>query len=133
MNEQDVKQAAEAVLPKVNELAQRLLGYLESGMDLAQEQAPLLVAEILRWAIFEGMFFAALFALPALVWCGVVICRLKGHCKTDDAFDFWMPTGMMGGLGMPFAIGLSVSNLFVAMKAILAPRVFLIEYLSDLL
>jgi len=132
MDEQNVKQAAESVVPQVTELAQRMLGYLESGMDAAQEQMPLLLGEIIAWGIAEHLIIAAMFWVAPCVWVCVGMSVYRHVAEANNEGDAGFMVFVVSVLQAPLIIG-GVMFFLAALKAVVAPRLYLIEYLRDLL
>ena len=131
--EEQAKEVASTIIPQIEQLSEKVLVYLESGVDLAAEQAPQLITEILSWSVFDGLFWAG-FAMVLLVIVGVVVKKLWGIAEgrkydSDEMKFLAFAVGLVGS-----AVGgiIFCSNFFYAIKAIVAPRLLLIEYFSNL-
>ena len=128
----------------MNELNTRLLEYLPdpntvkggigSVVEVLQIEAPLLVSELVRWEIVKN--------LPVQVFCLCVILLAivlwKKHWrKTLDSRgdiepDIFMPFAIITGIVcIPCAFGFCLS--FGWIKPLVAQRLFLLEYVSNLL
>lgn len=134
--EQEIKQVAETIAPQVEQTVNSLLQYLQSGMHFANEQAPLLVNEIIKWGIFENLLFFVIFLIPLFV-CIFMTCHYFRKIKNSGNYSHFGKENFVFGL----VAGWTLSSLSIvvsllcfvdAFRAILAPRLYLIEYLSHL-
>ncbi len=116
-----------------NEQMNELMGWLRSGVEMAQREAPEVAAEIVRWNIAAGFLSVALgAALFVSAWAWWVKHPVKDRSEytypweqTDDQFFCALPTiGFLFFGSIPFLIGL-----FCMIQAIVAPRLAVLEYL----
>lgn len=130
---------------------ERMLEGMERGANFAGEQIPLLVQEILIW---NGVFHGA-WALIGLVMVFVLARFFRGHAEKlaawhgdwhslDDQMRarFWNDKSNLSALQSVTVIAkygsigvgalLFFVNIFVTLKIILAPRLYLLEYAADL-
>lgn len=100
--------------------------------EFLQEQAPLVVQELVRWQIVGNTALAALVVVVLIIWWwpGYIICK---RLDPDGTSDF--PTGpwaVFGGFGTLFGLPFALSCAYDALMWTLAPRVALIEYAANL-
>lgn len=125
----------------IQQILSALLGYLQTAAGFAAEQAPLVLQEILNWAIAAN-------ALSMVVTAGIIygFCAFlrsvwkrarmpygngegESRIDTDDAALLTiLPVIFIGVAGIGFLI-----SMFELVKVLVAPRVFLIEYVSKLI
>lgn len=139
-------QISKAVAPQVDEMILGLLEWVEKAGDFVVEQSPLYVQDVLTWAILDGvmtgvacfvfpLLFAGSAALPFFLTRRVVPDNLdayKGLDKSDCTLGLtWV--GVVGGLSTMAVFSIAgLPAFWQAFQAYFAPRVFLIEYLRDL-
>lgn len=121
---------AEQLLPIVEKAKEGIL----AGVEFAQEQMPDLINQLLAWN-FVTSLLGWLFKI-AILSCGILLIKQgikEGRdCKWDDC-DLFMPWFCGGGLITLLMLGaLSVVPL-VWLQIWVAPKLFLIEYLSNLI
>ena len=126
-----------------NQLQQRLAGSAAGILDWAEtaatdgdklirEQAPILVQEYLNWSFYQsaiaaGACLIAVVALSALL--GYVLLR---RAERRDCGGLGL-TGMLSGLvAAVFAVGL-IENTLHCLKVMMAPRLVVVQFFSDLL
>jgi hypothetical protein len=144
----DLKEAlvanAPAITEHINAALARVGQWVEWTEDLAAEQVPILVKEIIYWGIAEpgfGVAFGLVFmsALPIAVW---YLSRSKtmpegqkciGAAFAEKGCGFDLAVAIFGGILLPL-IGFITfcCNIMAFLKPIVAPRVFLIEYFRAL-
>ena len=115
-----------------DDVLNKALEYVERTAEFVGEQAPLLVQEILNYGLFNALFWAGFWgvAFGAVVYGAVRLYHFAVlHSHDDDGFP-----GIMLGI---FCGGGTLAGCFVclfkAAKIIIAPRLYLIEKLGDLL
>ena len=131
---EEAQQVAEAISPQVNQLIERVLGYLEQGMTVAEQQAPLLVEEILRWGVWCGVPSIILGVLIPIGWAG--ICKatwVYNPPKDYERADYIAKTVISGLVCSVCAGVLMFYGVAKIAKVLIAPRLYLIEYLKDLM
>lgn len=111
---------------------------VETGKDVvefAMDQAPLLVQEILRFAVFEHSFgvIVSLLTLFAIYKAWKFVAKHWESIESECAEPFVFVFGIMGSLigGSFVVIHLFISAASLA-KVLLAPRLYLIEYAASL-
>lgn len=135
---------APVITEHINAALVKVGQWVEWTEDLAAEQAPLLVKEIIYWGIAQpafgvglGLFF--LLFLPITVF---LTSRSKtlpegkkcmGAALADKGCGFDAVRAVVGGILLP-VLGFVIfcANIMSFLKPIVAPRVFLIEYFRAL-
>jgi hypothetical protein len=107
-----------------------LTRYAQQGADFAVEQSPLVAQEIVYFGIVEG----AMTAIGGLlcVWLTYRIHKWIMYAEHDreSMEEFvYIPAALLGLLG----VGFVYNGLLCAFKAIVAPRLFVLERLGELL
>lgn len=115
----------------VNSFMTELLEFSKDAGAFAKEQVPLVLQEYVAWGAAEGI---TLFVLGAALIIGYVYgCRRWALQAADDGESvaaIYIILGGMASIAASFAVFV---GLMQAMKALIAPRVYLIETLSDLI
>lgn len=135
---------APAITAHINAAMSKVGQWVEATENLAAEQAPLLVKEIVYWGIAEpgfgvGMGILFLLTSPLTLW---YLSRSKTlpegrKCMSaaldDQGSGFDIAFSIIGGIVLPI-IGFIIfcTNIMSFLKPIVAPRVFLIEYFRQL-
>lgn len=123
----------EQMKERLAESMDKVLGYVEQGADFAVEQAPLVAQEIVTWGIAEGVI-SVVVATPLLCVVVFVLKRIWTR-KEDRHFDeidaafatfFTLLAGVLPAI-------LFCTGLFQAAKALLAPRLYILEQIGRLL
>lgn len=140
---QQATEVAREVTPTIKAMAQEMLTWLKEGKEFATEQAPLFAHDIISWGIAYNSVWviiglvemlAAIWAynfLRKAIWDTIPEAEKQGIW--DDATGFaWMftfcPPPVVGFIGFCTFF----NSLLDLVKPLFAPRVFLIEYLSNL-
>ena len=108
----------------------KALAYIEATEVFVVEQAPLLVQEVLRYGLFNSLFWAVFWAVAfsAVMYAAVKVYKMMQD-GGDDAF-FGVAIGIFPGGG---CLAGCFVNLFEAAKISIAPRLYLLERLDSLL
>ncbi len=104
-----------------------------AGKAFVIEQAPIVVQEMLRWAIFDRLFFAAIEFSIIVSWLvGIYIIRKKfdRHYLHQDAVQMYLT---FGGITSLICLVNGLGQIWQLAQVIIAPRLFLIEQAKDLL
>ena len=111
-----------------------ILEMLKSGIDFASEQAPIFIQEILTYAIYEHSIKALLFIVMSLIALYVMLGCKYSHEK-ESIYDFteWGLGRFIAGFTSMVFIILSVHHVVQVVKVTIAPRLYLIETISNLL
>ncbi len=126
-------QVQEQMIDGGEELLGWLRGAVESSGEFAAEQAPLLAQEIVRWGIWLP---AGIVLVCLLLQMACLVLARKAYSRyleTKDVngcpFCFMM---MLGALGVILLIPI-LTNTFRAFKPIIAPHLYIIERIAELL
>lgn len=131
------QKVAVVVEPVIKQWAKELLEWAKAGKDFVAEQMPLLVQEIIKWGFAEAicwMIVAIALFLIGLYFRG----KLRAQEKNSPwrSFDEGGPLPLFAWLGIGGVWFVSFlmffGNLFTAVKTVVAPRVYLIEYLANI-
>jgi hypothetical protein len=116
----------EQLLKRADELLKFVLDGLESGKELASEQAPLLVKEVITWGIVEHAIYLVIGAFFMGLCLGLARLAYK-KCDADEPI-FLIPlcVSVIGFI-------MVCSNTLTIAKAYFAPRLYLLEQLRSLL
>lgn len=109
--------------------AQELLTVVKDSKQFILEQAPDVVQEIIRWGIGKNCFQLILGTLFLLISWKLYLAKLKGKEWVDDEI---MPVVLaVGILGVGGAL-LAPSSIFNLIKIYAAPKLYILEYLGNL-
>lgn len=112
-----------------------VLGWVKEAKEFATEQAPLLAQEIVTYGILANAVSVCLGAV-VLTTGSVLVLRLLKHGKQWEGNDKegTIIGHVFGGIGC-VVIGSTITfgSLFPMLQAIVAPRLYVIKYLSELL
>lgn len=108
----------------------KALAYIEATESFVVEQAPLLVQEVLRYGLFNSLFWAGFWAVAfsGVLWSAVRMYKLLYNENGDELVG--VAVGIFPGGG---CLAGCFINLFVAVKILIAPRLYLLERLDSLL
>lgn len=120
------------------EAINQLVEYLNKGAGFVEEQAPLVVNEILN---YDWYFYSAAIVIQILIslLCGLVALMLftnKNLERMRQGDDSAAGRAMIGFCNLFICVGLwpaIIINNFSLFKMFVAPRLYLIERLSDLI
>ncbi len=123
------------LLKRADDLLKFIIDGLEQGKELAEREAPLLVREVVTWGIVEHVLYAV-FALMAFAvavwvfrWCRREIVK-HGSSYCDDGYDVGV---ILAAIAMIPTALMVVVNVVIATKAAVAPRLYLLGELKQLL
>lgn len=110
----------------------KVLEYVEQTKDFALTQAPLLCEEIIKWGIAKALIWVvfALFvgASSAYIFNRCRTWAIKHNEEEAEAVSFFVM------LAVPFVCSVVFAcNILVIAQAYFAPRLFIIEYITDLM
>lgn len=128
------------------DLLTKLLQSVDTATDFAIEQMPLVVQELLRWTIVHGIVSVVIFTL--LIVTSTMVLRnifLEIKKVPIDRKGLWVsdgyPQNEISMLGIYTSIVCTlvnivsvliiVANIFTVMKVVIAPRIFIIEYIRS--
>jgi len=121
----------------IKQWAKELLDWAKQGKDIVAEQVPLLVQEIIKWGFAEAILYMVL--AVAIFLSSRYLMKKWYEKPVTSCWRDWDEGGPLPGFawvviggGHVFSFYLFFNNLFVAVKTLVAPRVYLIEYLANL-
>lgn len=126
-----------------SEAIDRLIGWIEASAGFVEEQAPLVAMELIQYQQVLSGIVVVLGVIASGVCVGIFVltchraikdqCRCgfrRTHaCNHDSVFASIV---VSGGFLIPLGIALSI-HLPLLLQTILAPRVFILNYLRGLL
>ncbi|WP_027949852.1 hypothetical protein [Haliea salexigens] len=142
-----MNEKAELIL---TEMLQRVLDGVDTATDFAQREVPDVVQQLLVWHMLEAIVWAVIFAaITAFIW--VIVPRHCRKVKLDPSKDRWRENTKLNlvydenGYAHPGVVVVgtvfgasavtffaSISNAMAALKIILAPKFYLLEYGASL-
>ena len=128
VNSNNPPQLTQTLEVKAVELIDFLQDTSGEVIDLGKEQLPVIVSEVIRYEISYRFTLISIFVLGICV-IGIFITKVIPIIK-DDAASF-MLTGFAIAGGVIFTIAIAV-NITEVVKPIIAPRIFIIEYVAEL-
>lgn len=127
------------LMEKLTKHADKVLNFVEkageTSVDFAQEQAPIVISEILAWGLVYNGFFCCLYLIMFLVSLTIFI-------KTRKNIWYWQeknpgePIVLLYLLTFPPIIPsfcLFIQYLIITAKVLTAPRLYLIEQLQTII
>lgn len=115
---------------------------ITKAVDFAMEQAPLVVQEFLKWKMAEAIISLIFWVIVGIgIYLSYRVCKKQIKLNNLDEFSYIIPgiaaffycflllIGSSGG-GRHGDFG-PVANIKTIVKVNVAPRVYLIEYVSD--
>lgn len=125
---------------KVQERIESYLDAIESSGEFVVEQAPLVAQEYINWVFWQSTIYACVFAVAsvATIVPAAVISWKMWKAEKKDVIEKGLPPLSP----FPVAVGVILSfiflvplviNLMSATKAVVAPRVVLLEQIRELL
>lgn len=127
----------------MKELEERLLELVNQGVDFAQEEIPLVAQEFITWKIWESLSWGCFFLLAMVLISYLThLCfeRFYNHKKKDkegdlteeeDDRDVMLLLATLLIIILFVCLGASLFEFLNGIKAIIAPRVYILEYLAD--
>ena len=129
-----------------NTLEQALIksidGIQKTGTELVEalyQQAPEVVEQLLMWHGVEALiqFIVGILCLSLIFIHYKIACKVyekNGISKCSDQFPYWLPTVFSGIIVCAFSIGTMINLVNLKwLKIWLAPKVYLLEYLADMM
>lgn len=117
---------------KILENLNYFLEYVKQGTDFIKDQAPLYVQEIVQYhmVLYLSYTIICFFIIGVSIWLlqkGTKIVK-KDHY---DEFGFTLIVAGVIGVVIPFFI--NIYNMTMFIKTVIAPRVFVMDYLIHLI
>jgi hypothetical protein len=124
---------------KLTQYLEELVATLKEGGQFAMEQLPLFVHEYLSWGFWESVIWGAILlsASSILIYMAKLFFnKYNGYEPTsylDDGHMLYIIVSGISAIGSIFAVVGAITNILTAIKITVAPRVYLIENLTNLL
>lgn len=129
----------EELKAKLNEMSvetlDKLQQYLSGAEQFAQEQIPALYNEIIMWGMAKHIFYFSIFFTIAftLFLIGVYLIRIKDQWTDSDGLQIQRFIGCMLQLNLLFTFPAMCANLYEIIHIYFAPRLYVLEQISQLL
>lgn len=109
----------------LNENLNQILEGLKTAIDTANAELPAILEEIVRWGMFKYSAFSLISLVCLLLFVGTTILFIKNGEDTE-AISFSVLLSLFTLI--PFTY-----NLFKLLFVTIAPKLYIIEYLKDLI
>jgi hypothetical protein len=138
---QQAKEVGKQVLPVMADMAQQMLDWLREGKDFMVGQAPDLARQIIAWGFAQALTGAVLETclLVLCLWimkrCWPIFIEGISQKPTDPIVVRVMAAGGVGVVALLIILsGVPIlwEDIMTTVKVGVAPKVYLIEYLSTL-
>ena len=114
------------------ELAMELLDTIKNTKEFVIEQSPDLIQQVYRYGVFENVALLIFGIISLVVFCSIIVNHEKiGKWSCDNDSVGFIVAGTM--LALIAGVILTLGGIFTLAKLILAPKLYLIEYLSNLI
>lgn len=104
-----------------------------NAVEFVSAQAPDLVHQIIVWEIAKESVHVGSFLLLAIAGAIALIAGIRYGNKNQWAAGAELPLCVFGGFALLLGTIIAVSQVGDLLKPIVAPKVFLMEYASDLI
>ena len=125
------------VLKGVKETGSELYAAGKAGVaqaiDFALQQAPLVVQEFLSWKMGEAIFNCIFFSIVVIILLSIIVWAKKKIKKLQSYDDDIVFYSMIITFCIVFTVGSTIpikNNIETIIKIKLAPRVYIIEYVT---
>ena len=125
------------VLKGVKETGSELYAAGKAGVaqavDFALQQAPLVVQEFLSWKMGEAIFNCIFFSIVVIILLSIIVWAKKKIKKLQSYDDDIVFYSMIITFCIVFTVGSTIpikTNIETIIKIKLAPRVYIIEYVT---
>ena len=114
-----------------NEYLTSLLRAVEKGVDFAVEQIPLVIQEKLTFSFYEHLLYLCIWTMPVLFIVGFLLLSRRKLYKNNNSD--WPKLAACGFI--VFCCGLLPIgyNIVALLEISLAPRLYLLEWLREML
>lgn len=120
---------------QLNAILAKLLGWMEDGAIWASKEVPLYVEELLRWGVAKSIVVLVIGVIFGAVTFFVTKQFVELY-KKDESYDrdfWWLPIVFSGLIGGGVSLKLLISNTLNLVQILVAPRVWLLEYVDELI
>lgn len=114
------------------EMQNQVLEWLKKGGEFVEREAPLLAQEIVSWYYWYSLLTAIGCAVVATIAIAVFFIALKSTIKRRDC-EWELPCMLFGGLVGLVMTAFALDAASHAVKAVVAPRVVVVESISGIL
>ena len=123
----------EELLEKFSGLVDLAKDGVLKGVEVIQMEAPELVKEIIRWSIASNIFLVIIFVILTIISFKLGCWFIKRGNEDD-----WCDEGNFGGSAFSIlifliALSFSICCSLELVKILVAPKLFLIEYIKHLI
>jgi hypothetical protein len=132
-----MSEATDNVLNTADQALQMLVSTAASAQEFILAEVPEVIQQLLTWELFHNGGWALIWVCAAL-FCfrshrkGLAIYRDPDDRRDEDNFTCGFP--MVGGVFGVIAFGLvSISFIMTAVKILVAPKLYLLQYAASLL
>ena len=125
------------------DLKARMIQYLDSledgigkAVDFTAEQTPQVIEELIQYTLAISCIKAGFgcLAVMAILVAFCIAWRVSSKCDNEGMWSIRAVAGFIGGLLSVMITDVIILNhVSIALKCWLAPRVFVLEYLRDLI
>ena len=114
------------------EYLKKLLSLVEQGAQAAAQQVPLIIQEKLRYdLVMESVYLVVVF--PLLILCIWWIWRGVRNVIENEDPEYYMPNFTVGGVLGVVTLILTLAGVGTIVKIVLAPRLYIVEWLKGML
>lgn len=127
------------LLKRADELLAFIIEGLQQGKELAEREAPLVVREVIQWGIVEHAILAGvgllglLFGSWLFLWSRQQYYLQQKKNASYGAGEGYQITMFFSAIGIGVTLLITVINAVIMAKAIVAPRLYLLGELKQLL
>ena len=127
------------LLKRADELLAFIIDGLQQGKELAEREAPLVVREVIQWGIVEHAILAGvgllglLFGSWLFLWSRQQYYLEQKKSTSYGAGEGYQITMFFSAIGIGVTLLITVINAVIMAKAIVAPRLYLLGELKQLL
>lgn len=127
------------LLKRADELLAFIIEGLQQGKELAEREAPLVVREVIQWGIVEHAILAGvgllglLFGSWLFLWSRQQYYLEQKKSTSYGAGEGYQITMFFSAIGIGVTLLITVINAVIMAKAIVAPRLYLLGELKQLL
>ena len=118
-----------------DQLVTKALEYLKSAEAFAKAEVPAYLQEVVTYHIYSNVVAIILNLFLFSIACYLLLVINK-DLKRDHVLhtdNLGVPVGILSGIGVPVTFICMCCSFMQGLKAIIAPRMFLIEYFSNLI
>lgn len=134
---------------QLNSILTYLNTNLQSATDWTLRQAPLVAQDLIHWTIMVGLVVLAVVLALSTIWTGILVYVERGiifakrplypdgalvyKLDVDDRVGATLVASLLYAIVMIFTWGPASPTLMNALQAWIAPRLFLLEYVTRMI